>query len=123
MVGEAITRKMSRTVVIASVVVGLLVTGSLGAWSAPTDMGEIIEATCDGTPLRFLRSNGSSGWGVDGGELDGSKYHLVHLDVYFEGEPVFSKSWGRRNGHGEPLSCTATLADPRFTWVFAITSH
>lgn len=117
------TRTMVRLVVVGVLMMAVMVGRPVAGWSAPEATGEVIEATCDGTDLQFLRSNGSSGWGIEDGQLDGTKYHLAWLEVYFEGDLVFSKTWGQRTGHGEPLSCTATLDDPRLRWVFAVTRH
>jgi hypothetical protein len=100
-------RAVARTVAAVAGALALTLVGTSAALAAPpTDRSMHLD--CEGSDLVIMRSNGSSWWGLGAdGAPDGTVYVTTDLDVTFQGEPIYSRSYGNKTGLGTPTTCTA----------------
>lgn len=99
---------------LASALILVLASTSIALAAPPTERSMHLD--CQASELVVMRSNGSSWWGLDAdGQPDGTVYVTTHLNITFEDEPVYNKSYGNKTGLGSPTTCTADHFG--FIWV------
>ena len=94
-------RRISVASVMAAVAIGALAASS--ATAAPQGGGLITESGFDcgtlGNPVTIVHSHGNNGW-ID-------QDHYVVTSVSFaDSEGTFSKTFGAKNGFGDPATCS-----------------
>ncbi len=112
-------RGVCASILVALALVGL---GSAPAQAVPSlEVKPVVTAVCKDEQGEFsvdVIPQGAIGFVLDdaSGEPTGEKLFLVSIDATFtdeEGTVIggFSKTYGQRRGHGEPISCTASYVE------------
>ena len=96
---------------IASVVAGLLAMGFAAPAFAEPGQGQGLQTeqlTCNGIPMTItIVPGGEAGFGVPGFR-DGIVKVLDSVTATENGVVVYSKTYGQRNGTGNPVTCIGT---------------
>ena len=97
-------RRFRRGVIAAAMVAGTLAMIA-GPAAADPGQGKGLHAdsfTCNGQEITVDSGSGAAGF------VNGDVYLLTSITGTVNGEVVFSKTWGNRNGSGDPISCTGS---------------
>jgi hypothetical protein len=93
---------MLRRISVASVMAAVAI-GASSATAAPQGGGLITESGFDcgtlGNPVTIVHSHGNNGW------IDQDHYVVTSIS-FTDSEGTFSKTFGAKNGFGDPVTCS-----------------
>jgi hypothetical protein len=117
-------RRVCASILVALALVGL---GSTAAQAVPSlEIKPVVTASCEDEQGEFsvdVIGQGAIAFVLDAsGEPTGEKLFLLSIDAeaFTDGTSLgeFSKTYGQRRGHGEPISCSGSFVEEPGVTVF-----